>query len=121
MIKTFNVDSLLTRDAKPFVERDPSTETDQAGFIPADVQINRFIKAGVRLTAARREEYEFPDGNVPDDVRPDPTEELGFDLADASAIMQGLQPVLADEPAAERSGAAAQSANDSAESQATEA
>jgi len=60
--------------------------TEQAGYIPAQVQIEEMIYAGERLAAARKERFDFPsDSEVPDDFV-DPTRSPGFDLADASAL-----------------------------------
>lgn len=90
MLKVFDGNLLLKSSAPwEFVERDPVSQTEQA-FVSKEQQIARFIRSGERLQAARREEFEYPDGDVPDDVVPDPTQRVGFDLADASAISAQL-------------------------------
>lgn len=56
------------------------------GYIPADVQIEQLIGAGVRLDNYRKEAYDFgPGEEVPDDFV-DPTRKKGIDLAEVSAI-----------------------------------
>lgn len=121
MIGYFGSEAVLVKREKPFIERDATTMTDQAGYIPADVQINRFIAAGVRLQAARREEFEYPNGDVPVDVVPDPTADVGFDLADASALLNQIASSRAVEPTNERSEEVAQTATESTDSKAFEA
>lgn len=59
--------------------------TEQAGYIPVDVQVKNMILAGQRLGEYRREAYDFePDVDVPDDVDVDPTRSPNFDLADGT-------------------------------------
>lgn len=60
------------------------------GYVPAEVQINRLIDAGIRLDAYRKGEYEFTaDEEVPHDYI-DMTREPGFDPADAHQIQMSL-------------------------------
>ena len=48
--------------------------TEQAGYIPVDVQVKNMMLAGQRLGEYRKEAYDFEPGvDVPDDVDVDPT------------------------------------------------
>lgn len=62
------------------------TKTEQSGWLPPGKQIERFMRAGVRLDAYRKAAYDFPPGTEPDEGFYDPTRIQGFDLADASSI-----------------------------------
>lgn len=62
------------------------SKTQQTGYIPANVQIERFIDAGTRLIAARNEMYDFPPGVESDDDLEVPIRDPNFDLADASRL-----------------------------------
>lgn len=90
-MKAYNGDILLKLERdKPFFVRDVSSMTEQAGYIDAETQITRLMQAGVNLVAYRREMYDYPDGDVPADAKPDPTLDVGFDLADAQMINESL-------------------------------
>lgn len=68
------------------------SNTEQAGYIPPKVQIERMIQAGERLAQARREEFDLPEGTEdPGPEADDPTREPGFDMADASVLGQGVE------------------------------
>ena len=70
---------------------DSLSKTETAGYIPADKQIEMFIQAGRRLDQARKEQYDFAEGEeVPEDVVVDPTRSGSFDLADASQLGRAL-------------------------------
>lgn len=61
------------------------SKTEQSGYIPPNVQIERMIQAGMRLNDSRMG-YEFgADEEVPHDYV-DPTRNPNFDLADASSL-----------------------------------
>lgn len=62
--------------------------TEQAGYVPPQVQIENMIMAGQRLNASRAEMYDTMEVYEEPDI--DPTRSPGFDLADASAMKQGL-------------------------------
>lgn len=72
-----------------FYERDTSSMTEQT-YLDKEKQIASFIRSGERLQNFRRSEFDYPDGEVPDDAMPDPTAALGFDLADASDLQKKL-------------------------------
>ena len=66
------------------------------GYIPADIQIEQMLSAGIRLDEYRKEKYDFgPDEEVPDDFI-DPTRNKGFDLADGSLLAKGVVNRLED-------------------------
>lgn len=80
---------LFVERERPFVKRDTFSKVDQVGYVTFDQQVNSLILAGERVTAWKREAYDYPDGEV--DVataKPDPTMDVGFDLADASEILR---------------------------------
>ena len=54
-------------------------------------QIASFIRSGEQLQNFRRGDFDYPDGDVPEDAVPDPTMALGFDLADYSALKKKLE------------------------------
>lgn len=68
---------------KPFIERDVTTLTEQVGYVDTEAQVKRMLYAGENLMAYKRSGYDFPEGDFPEDVAPDPTLEVGFDPADA--------------------------------------
>lgn len=69
---------------KPFIERDVTTLTEQAGYLDTEAQVRRMLFAGENLRAYKRAAYEFPEGEFDlDTVKPDPTLDVGFDPADA--------------------------------------
>ena len=68
------------KDVKEINSGEQITET--AGYIPADVQIQDMIAAGMRLGEYRREMYDFDDNEeVPEDFM-DPTRIPGVDVVD---------------------------------------
>lgn len=69
---------------KPFIERDVTTLTEQAGYLDTEAQVRRMLFAGENLRAYKRAAYEFPEGEFDiNTVKPDPTLDVGFDPADA--------------------------------------
>lgn len=64
--------------------------TEQAGYVPANVQIEQMMMAGFRLQQSRGG-FEFDDGEaVPDDYN-DITRSPNFDMADASALQMAVE------------------------------
>jgi len=59
--------------------------TEQAGYLPPQVQIEQMMEAGRRLADYRKEQFDAL--YDVDDVELDPTRSPGFDMADASALM----------------------------------
>lgn len=74
------------RPPKIFVEScgGPSL-VETAGYITAEQRINNLISAGRRLVEARKYQYDFPDGKIPDGYS-DPTRSKDFDMSDATQI-----------------------------------
>lgn len=64
------------------------SKTEQAGYIPPKIQIERMILAGERLVQARQEEFS-PVGEDGEPVE-DPTRAPGFDEADAFQLAQDV-------------------------------
>lgn len=79
---------------KSYEEVDSSSETEQAGYIPATKQIENMILAGKRLDSSRQQ-FDFASEDEIDEDLYDPTRSGNFDLADASqaqiAVQQSLQ------------------------------
>lgn len=59
---------------------------ETSGYIPANIQIEDMINAGIRLNQSRAEKYDFDSLEADDGEFIDPTRSLGFDMADASRI-----------------------------------
>lgn len=77
--------SAADRD-RHYEEIDPTTLTEQAGYIPPQVQIENMILAGQRLDASRRALYDFDSEDDIDEDASDPTRSGNFDLADATQL-----------------------------------
>lgn len=72
--------------------------TEQAGYIPIQVQVRNMLVAGERLNEYRKEQFDFgPGEEVPSDVSPDITRSPYFDLADATQIGRAAEERLADQ------------------------
>lgn len=71
------------------------TKTEVATYVPAKVQIERLLAAGMRLQAARAAEYELQPGEPDEGVEPNPTTAPGFDLADVGPLAERSGAVLA--------------------------
>lgn len=63
---------------------------ETAGYIPANQRIENMMLAGQRLSESRKEQYDFPDGEI-DESYNDPTRSKNFDLADASQIQNNIE------------------------------
>nr|QJB18829.1 MAG: hypothetical protein [Microvirus sp.] len=76
---------VYTHFKRPKVEKEINSGqqiTETAGYIPADVQIQDMIAAGMRLGEYRREMYDFDaDDEVPENYF-DPTRVPGVDVVD---------------------------------------
>lgn len=69
---------------KPFIQRDVTTLTEQAGYIDTEAQVKRMLFAGENLIAYKKSAYEYPEGEFDlATVKPDPTLDVGFDPVDA--------------------------------------
>ena len=65
---------------------DPKSETEQAGYIPPQRQIEDMMLAGRRLDDYRKSQFDFPDDDSIDEDVYDPTRAGNFDLSDASQM-----------------------------------
>ena len=63
---------------------DSQSKTEQAGYIPPQIQIENMILAGERLNQTRMDMYDFSSADEIDEDAYDPTRRANFDLADAS-------------------------------------
>ena len=75
---------------------DPHSETEQAGYIPPQVQIENMILAGQRLDASRRALYDFDSEEDIDEDAYDPTRSGNFDLADATRLAMEAEASIAE-------------------------
>lgn len=83
---------LYVERERPFFKRDTVSNVDQVGFVTFEQQVNSLLLAGERVMAWKREAYDFPDGEVDEvSAKPDPTMDVGFDMADASEILRKTQ------------------------------
>ena len=55
---------------------------ESAGYVSAEKRITNLLLAGQRLDSARKEAYDFPDGQI-DEKFVDPTRASNYDIADA--------------------------------------
>ena len=55
---------------------------ETAGYVSAEKRITNLLLAGQRLDSARKEAYDFPDGQI-DENFVDPTRASNYDIADA--------------------------------------
>ena len=55
---------------------------ETAGYMSAEKRITNLLLAGQRLDSARKEAYDFPDGQI-DEKFVDPTRASNYDIADA--------------------------------------
>jgi len=91
MLILYNVDCLKVKRDKPFIERDTSTKTEQVGYVTIGQLVTQMMMSGERLMSYKRQAYDFPEGVFDDnDLVPDPTLDVGFDLADASFYQSSI-------------------------------
>ena len=92
---------------------DSKSETEQAGYIPPQIQIENMILAGERLNQTRKEMYDFPSADEIDEDAYDPTRRANFDLADASQMAMQTEMSLRDQALeADKARKASQTAQD---------
>ena len=75
---------------------DPHSETEQAGYIPPQIQIENMILAGERLNQSRKEQYDFASADEIDEDAYDPTRSGNFDLADATRLAMEAEASIAE-------------------------
>ena len=80
------------KEYKPFPGRNPDKRrrVEAAGYIPARQQISRIMNAGISLDAWKKEQFDWPSGEEPDESPVPPTRNGDFDLADATRIEREL-------------------------------
>ena len=93
---------------------DPHSETEQAGYIPPQIQIENMILAGERLNQSRKEQYDFASADEIDEDAYDPTRSGNFDLADASQASLRIQDSLLEQEAARKAAVKASQADQEA-------
>lgn len=77
---------------KPFIERDVTSNVQQVGYVDVEAQVKRMLLAGENLREYHRKAYDFPESDFDlDDVRPDPTLDVGFDPADATFFARRVE------------------------------
>lgn len=59
-----------------------TSKVEKQGYISAEKRIGAIMAAGMRLDSSRREQFDFPDGQV-DESFIDPTRSGNYDMADA--------------------------------------
>lgn len=74
------------RSAQKQNKKEKVVET--AGYVPLDRIIESYMNAGKRLQEARVEQFDFGPDDVLDETFSDVTRSSGFDMADATAMMQ---------------------------------
>lgn len=65
--------------------------TEQAGYIPLNIQLARLDAAGVQLYNYRKEMYDFGEGEPIPANAEDPTRTPNYDMADASTALRDLE------------------------------
>ena len=88
--------TVVTRD-RQYEVMDPHSETEQAGYIPPQIQIENMILAGERLNQSRKEMFDFASEEEIDEDAFDPTRRGNFDLADASQMAMQTEMSLRDQ------------------------
>ena len=76
---------------------DSQSKTEQAGYIPPQIQIENMILAGERLNQTRMDMYDFSSADEIDEDAYDPTRRANFDLADASQMAMQTEMSLRDQ------------------------
>lgn len=84
---------------------------EKQGYISAQQRIENLMLAGRRLDFARKEQYDFPDGNI-DENAFDPTRRRDYDLADATQDSFRLETALKARQTAQEAQKAASKALD---------
>ena len=72
------------------------SETEQAVYVPPQIQIENMLLAGRRLADARRDMYDFTSADEIDEDAYDPTRSGNFDLADATRMAMEAEASIAE-------------------------
>lgn len=79
--------NLAASRVRKYEELSTKSETEQAGYVPPQIQIENMLLAGHRLAEARRDmHYDFACADEIDEDAYDPTRQGNFDLADATRM-----------------------------------
>ena len=84
----------------------PESKTEQAGYIPPQVQIERMMMSGAALNNYRREQYDFGSEDEIDDTVSVPVRDPNFDLADGTQLANQVNQTLIDQQKAAQERAA---------------
>ena len=84
----------------------PESKTEQAGYIPPQVQIERMILSGAALNNYRRELYDFGSEDEIDDTVSVPVRDLNFDPAEATQLANQVSQSLINQQIAAQNRAA---------------
>ena len=95
-MKYFNRNTVAERK-RVYEDIDPHSETEQAGYIPPQIQIENMILAGQRLDQSRKALYDFASEDEIDEDATDPTRSGNFDLADATQMAMLAESSLSDQ------------------------
>lgn len=97
MDKIIIFDGLGNRPVPTMEENSGEVIVETAGYVPTDRLINDMIDAGFRLQMARAQQFDLTGDQEDDGVSYDPTRARGFDLADATRIIQQVSPRLEEQ------------------------
>ena len=75
---------------------------ETAGYVSTEKRINNMILAGQRLVESRRTQYDLEGDYDSEDIDLDPTRDPGYDLADATQDMLGLEQKAESQKAGEK-------------------
>lgn len=84
----------------------PESKTEQAGYIPPQVQIERMMMSGAALNNYRREQYDFGSEDEIDDTVSVPVRDPNFDLADGTQLANQVSTALNEQQIAAKERAA---------------
>lgn len=92
MVKIF--DQLQNRPVYNGRMMDDTIITEKSGYRSAKQQVLELTNGGIRLDAYRRAVYDY-EGDLPEDIRPDPSRALNLDLVDGDQLYEFYTDVLA--------------------------
>lgn len=76
------------------------TKVEKVGYVSSQKRIESMIQAGQRLADYRKQQFDFPDGEIIEDYE-DPTRMSNFDLSDASQMQFAVEANLKASQAAQ--------------------
>lgn len=78
---------------KSYEKHDETCITERAGYLTTKQRIENLMVAGQRLVNFRKQQFDFPDGEIDHDFD-DPTRNPNFDMSDASQLQILQEKVL---------------------------